>query len=432
MNSNDVSAEAGKGIPKLRFPEFLGQPLHNVQLGDVTDEASTRNGGKLAAASVMGVRKEGGIVPMEERLVAGDISRYKLVRNDWFAYNPMRLNIGSIARWQGDDEILVSPDYVVFRCSSRAEPTPIIPEYLDHFRSSRQWDAFTNESGDGGVRIRIYYRDLARMRLLLPSAIEQHKIADCLSSIDALIAAEADKLEALKKHKRGLMQQFFPAPGETTPRLRFPEFQGAGDWEEQALGNLLEFPPNYGANAPSAPYSPDLPTYLRITDISEDGRFIRESRMSVEVEATPDNSMQAGDIALTRTGASVGKSYLHKEAEGPLVFAGFLIRIRPNSNLIIPEFVSQFFNSYRYWSWVEKTSTRSGQPGLNSTEFSALLIPLPKNNQGKGIQEQRRIADSLSSIDALIVSQSDRINAIKTHKQGLMHQLFPVASEVQV
>ncbi|MDQ4419507.1 restriction endonuclease subunit S [Sphingobium sp. DEHP117] len=228
------------------------------------------------------------------------------------------------------------------------------------------------------------------------------------------------------------MQQFFPAPGETTPRLRFPEFQGAGDWEEQALGNLLEFPPNYGANAPSAPYSPDLPTYLRITDISEDGRFIRESRMSVEVEATPDNSMQAGDIALTRTGASVGKSYLHKEAEGPLVFAGFLIRIRPNSNLIIPEFVSQFFNSYRYWSWVEKTSTRSGQPGLNSTEFSALLIPLPKNNQGKGIQEQRRIADSLSSIDALIVSQSDRINAIKTHKQGLMHQLFPVASEVQV
>ena len=238
MNSKDVSAESDKGIPKLRFPEFLGQPLHDVQLGDVTEEASSRNGGKLAAASVMGVRKEGGIVPMEERLVAGDISRYKLVRNDWFAYNPMRLNIGSIARWQGDDEILVSPDYVVFRCSTRADPTPLNPSYLDQFRRSRQWEAFTNESGDGGVRIRIYYRDLARMRLLLPGASEQQKIAECLTSIDALIAAEADKLEALKRQKQGLMQQLFPVPGDTIPRVRFPQFEGAGDWSEATLGEF--------------------------------------------------------------------------------------------------------------------------------------------------------------------------------------------------
>ena len=104
-----------------------------------------RNGSRLPPASVMGVRKEDGIVPMEERLVATDISRYKLVRSNWFAYNPMRLNIGSIARWQGDSVVLVSPDYVVFRCLEQSTPAALHPEYLDHFRSSSQWDAFVNE-----------------------------------------------------------------------------------------------------------------------------------------------------------------------------------------------------------------------------------------------------------------------------------------------
>lgn len=67
---------------------------------------------------------------------------------------------------------------------------------------------------------------------------EQQKVADCLSSIDALVAAEADKLDALKDHKAGLMQQLFPAPGETTPHFRFPEFQDAGGWETKELGTL--------------------------------------------------------------------------------------------------------------------------------------------------------------------------------------------------
>ena len=163
----------------------------------------------------MGVKKEDGIVPMAERLVAADISRYKLVRNNWFAYNPMRLNIGSIARWQGESDVLVSPDYVVFRFLERAIPTTLLPEYFDGFRGSRQWNAFVSEAGDGGVRVRIYYSDIAQLQLALPDVEEQQKIADCLGSLDGLIAAEGRKLEALHQHKQGLMQQLFPQPGET-------------------------------------------------------------------------------------------------------------------------------------------------------------------------------------------------------------------------
>ncbi len=85
-----------------------------------------------------------------------------------------------------------------------------------------------------------YSKDIARLRLALPSAPEQQKIADCLTSLDELIVAESQKLKVLKAHKQGLMQQLFPREGETRPRLRFPEFQNAGEWEETRLGRLGE------------------------------------------------------------------------------------------------------------------------------------------------------------------------------------------------
>ncbi|MCC5829218.1 MAG: hypothetical protein JJU36_07200, partial [Phycisphaeraceae bacterium] len=170
----------------------------------------------------MGVRKGEGIVPMEDRLVARDISRYKIVQKNWFAYNPMRLNIGSIARCHHEDDVLVSPDYVTFRCLDEDTLPAITPEYLDKFRESDQWDAFVTEAGDGGVRVRIYYGTLAQLRLTVPSPAEQRKIAECLGSLDDLIAAEGRKLAALRDHKKGLMQQLFPQEGQTRPHLRFP------------------------------------------------------------------------------------------------------------------------------------------------------------------------------------------------------------------
>ncbi len=413
MNSKDLRAETDKGIPKLRFPEFLGQPLHGVQLGDVTEEASTRNGGKLAAASVMGVRKEGGIVPMEERLVAGDISRYKIVRSNWFAYNPMRLNIGSIARWQGGGEVLVSPDYVVFRCSARAEPTALIPEYLDHFRSSRQWQAFTNESGDGGVRIRIYYRDLARMQLLLPSAIEQHKIADCLSSIDALIAAEADKLEALKDHKKGLMQQLFPAPGETTPRLRFPEFQGGANWEERPLGAIA----SYQNGKAYEPHIVEEGQFIVVNArfISTDGAIKKWTNNPLLIAESDDILMVLSDLP---NGRALAKCYRVRE-DNKYAVNQRVARLTPHA--IRSDFLFSILNRHPY---LLGFNDNLNQTHLSKDNVLTCPILLPTHEE-----EQIAIADCLSSVDGLIAAQVDRLSALKAHKNGLMQQLFPVASE---
>lgn len=208
------------------------------------------------------------------------------------------------------------------------------------------------------------------------------------------------------------------------PKLRFPEFQDAGEWIQFELGNCLSRHPEYGINAPAVPYTKNLPTYLRITDISEDGNIRQNQKVSVAKKVTDENYLCNGDIVLARTGASVGKSYKYKNTDGELVFAGFLIRVRPNEKKLNSELLFQYLSTEQYWRWVDFSSTRSGQPGINGNEYALLPVPLPP-----ALKEQQKIADCLSSIDDLLTAQTHKVDALKVHKKGLMQQLFPAEGE---
>ena len=256
-----------------------------------------------------------------------------------------------------------------------------------------------------------------------PTEAEQLKIGDCLGSLDDLITAEGRKLEALRQHKQGLMQQLFPQPGETRPRLRFTEFEDSPDWEEATLGTLLDRPPDYGVNAAAVPFSASLPTYIRITDINDDGQFAPRTRVSVDIDATDEQYLKDGDIVLARTGASVGKSYRYRVEDGRLVYAGFLIRVRPNPERLLSQFLAAYLSTWSYWDWVRLTSERSGQPGINSTEYASVPLPLPPDT--RTLSEQHKIADSLTSMDDKLNAQTRKLDTLKQHKQGLLQQLFP-------
>ena len=256
-----------------------------------------------------------------------------------------------------------------------------------------------------------------------PQSGEQQRIVDCLDSLDDLITADMRTLAALRKHKQGLMRKLFPKAGETAPQLRFPEFRNSSAWETAALGTLLVRPPEYGANAPAVPFSKDLPAYIRITDIDDDGRFVPAPRTSVDIEPNADQLLQPGDVVFARTGASVGKSHHHLGGGGPLVFAGFLIRARPNPQRLSPQFLSTYLSTDGYWAWVRMTSARSGPPGINSAEYASMPIPLPPD--GRDLAEQHKIAHFFRSMDDLIEAAVRRIAALRKHKQGLMRKLFP-------
>ncbi|MGP9688887.1 restriction endonuclease subunit S [Psychrobacter sp. AOP22-C1-C5] len=190
------------------------------------------------------------------------------------------------------------------------------------------------------------------------------------------------------------------------------------DWEVEPLKSLLKEPPKYGINAAAVPLTGNLPVYIRITDISEDGYYSPEKVVGVNSPFSSSYILNEGDIVLARTGASVGKSYLYRKEDGTLIYAGFLIKVSPNEKQLNPKYLHQYLKTEQYWAWVIVNSMRSGQPGINGNEYGRLLIPLPS------IEEQTAIATALSDVDDLIQSLEKLIAKKEAIKTGTMQQLL--------
>lgn len=407
-------------VPRLRFTEFRASEGWNKKgLGELFSERQEIGYSDLPLLSL--TDKDGIILQSDsnrKNTSNSDKSKYLRVVPGDIAYNTMRM-------WEGrsaivDREGLVSPAYTV------CKPEEIVNSiFFSYYFKTAQLIKLFHQYSQGLVKdtLNLKYENFIRISVYTPLIPEQQKIADCLSSLDELIAAQIQKRDALKAHKKGLMQQLFPTEGETVPKLRFPEFKDAPEWEEKQLGHCLLTHPEYGVNAPAVPYSESLPTYLRITDISEDGVFNTDQKVSVGINITSENYLIDGDIVLARTGASVGKSYRYKIADRQLVFAGFLIRIRPDDSKASSVFIYYTLTTDFYWKWIHVTSARSGQPGINGNEYASFPVLLPK------MDEQQKVADCLSSLEGLIAAQSKKIDVLKAHKKGLMQQLFPSIDE---
>ena len=190
------------------------------------------------------------------------------------------------------------------------------------------------------------------------------------------------------------------------------------DWEVKTLGEVCLLKGEYGINASAVEYSDELPTYIRITDIDDDGKYTAIKKASVDDENSQNFLLKKGDIVFARTGATVGKTYLYNENDGDLVFAGFLIRYRPNDCFLLPQHLNYFTSTKPYWDWVKKVSMRSGQPGINAEEYSSLKLPLPS------VLEQTRIAEVLSAWDKAISNVQATIEQVELRNKWLMQELL--------
>jgi len=194
---------------KRRLNGFLGA-WKKVQLSDLAENIADQNKGRMGTKSLYAVTKAEGMIPMRDHVKGESFERCKRVETDWFAYNPMRINIGSIARWKGKQPVMVSGDYIVFRCL----PNLLEPAYLDHLRRSWMWQSFVTRGGNGSVRVRIYFDDLAEFTFRCPPIEEQRQIATILDIADQELALLRAQRAAVEQQKRGLMQRLL------TGRLR--------------------------------------------------------------------------------------------------------------------------------------------------------------------------------------------------------------------
>lgn len=413
MNNRDQNIKTVPA-PRLRFSGFTGA-WEEKKLGEFLTE-SRLAGSDGAKARKITVKLWGkGVYEKQDKIQGSENTKYFKRNAGQLIYSKLDFLNGAFGIIPQELDGLESTlDLPCFDLSS-----DLIPKYILEYISRKEFYSKFEGGALGGRKARrVTPEEFLSTPFPLPSLSEQHHIAAALSSLDEVIAAHQAKQDALREHRKGLMGVLFPVESDRVPRLRFPEFEGAEGWEEKTLGELLLNRPDYGLNAPAVPFSEELPTYLRITDISEEGKYIHSGRVSVNTQVTEENYLQDGDIVLARTGASVGKSYLHNPSDGRLVFAGFLIRLKPNPEIIDPYYLSSFLNTPQYWMWVAVNSARSGQPGINSSEYSSLLIPCP------ALAEQRRIAACLLSLDDLIFSQGDKISALQDFKRGLVNNLF--------
>lgn len=166
-------------------------------------------------------------------------------------------------------------------------------------------------------------------------------------------------------------------------------------WEDVTLAECTVGKASYGANAAAVDFDPALPRYLRITDIDENGYLISDNPKSIRHADAKGNYLERGDIVFARSGATVGKTYLHN-SEQELAYAGYLIRFRPDRKRIVPEYLFLFTQSDHYKTWIKNNLRAGAQPNVNAQEYSDLLIPLPP------LPEQRKIAAILRTWDEAI------------------------------
>ena len=197
------------------------------------------------------------------------------------------------------------------------------------------------------------------------------------------------------------------------PPLRFPEF--SGEWEKCKFGDIATgF--DYGMNAAAKPFDGEN-KYIRITDIDEASSTYNDTDIvSPDGSLTDNYVVNDRDILLARTGASTGKSYLYRKSDGKLYYAGFLIRANVTEHN--PYFVFSQLHTHRYWRWVSIMSARSGQPGINSQEYSSFPIFTTS------LHEENKIASLLSRLDERIATQNKIIEKYESLIQAMCDTLI--------
>jgi len=189
-------------------------------------------------------------------------------------------------------------------------------------------------------------------------------------------------------------------------------------WRSEPLGALCEKKGEYGANVPKRAFDPELPRYIRITDINDDGTLNFRDPASITEEDAAPYLLRTGDVLIARSGATVGKAYLHNNSHGRFAYAGYLLRFRPYTDRLLPEYLNHSLHSSWYAAWVRDTQRAQAQPNINAQEYARLPIPLPP------VPEQRKIAAILSAVNEVIAKTDAVIESLQILKKAMMQELL--------
>ncbi|MGN6830723.1 restriction endonuclease subunit S [Paucibacter sp. M5-1] len=424
MSSKNMTSMSGKRnkenrslVPRLRFPEFQSIGEWKVEPLRKFAVRSTEKNTNGEHTRVLTNSAEYGVVDQRdyfEKDIAnqGNLEGYYIVEKGDYVYNPrvsMTAPVGPISKNNVGTGVM-SPLYTVFRFANSDN------NFFAHYFKSTHWHHYMRKSSSTGARHdRMSIANDVFMGLPVPVTApkEQEKITDFLSSLNELIAAEVQRLDALKVHKQGLIQQLFPQKGETVPYLRFPEFRKAGAWAKVAAGKFFLNRTERGNSA--------LPIYSVTMTDGLVPRASLDRRIDDLAKSSANKAVRKGDIAYN----------MMRMWQGALGVAPEDCMVSPAYIVLEPQGVNPYFFYFLLKLPQTLQVLTAHSRGLTEDrlrlyydDFAKVMLLCPS------LPEQERIADCLTSIDKLLTIQGQKVERLKAHKMGLMQQLFPVLDEV--
>jgi len=407
--------------PKYRFIDFKDDLQWSIGLlKDFSIPIKKRAG--VNKYTTLSITSGTGLVSQAEKFgreIAGSsYKNYLVIQRGDFAYNKSATKVfpeGYIAMLSEYDEGAVPNS--IFTCF-RITDENVCVNFIKHLFQSNYHGAWLRRFITVGARahgsLNIDDKNLWDLPVALPKYSEQQKIADCLTSLDELIAAENKKLEALKTHKKGLMQKTFPVEGQSVPEVRFNGYTGA--WE---LRNVGEYVRDYVERTTEQNQHPVL------TSSQQQGIVFQEDYFSNRQITTTNN---IGYFVLPRgyfTYRSRSDNGMFRFNRNDLIDRGIISYFYPVFSIINgdSDFFLQLLNSQIY-KQAALAAEGTGQKVLSLKKFKNIKIVVPN------FQEQSAIGAFFRNLDEVISAQAEKIEDLKQHKKGLMQGLFPSAQEV--
>ncbi len=395
-------------VPKLRFSEFYNSKWKVTKLGKIAVEVNERAGDDTYL--LMSVTSGVGLVLQVEKFgreIAGDsYKNYIVIRKYDFAYNKSatkQFPEGYLCMLSEYDAAAIPKS--IFTCF-RIIDSECYPDFLDYLFHNNYHGRWLRKYIEVGARahgsLSIDTKYLWMMPIAMPCLREQQKIADCLASVDVLIRAETGKLELLKKYKKGLMQKLFPVQGKTVPEWRFPEFRDCGEWETSKAGNVLH------TIIPSKK--------IAKSEYKSVGSYpiIDQSREYISGWTDDEKALNRSKLPLIIFG---DHTCILKFVDQPFAQGADGIKIFAAERNVDAQFL---------YYCLENLPINSDGYKRHYSALKEQTVMFPDEASG----EQQKIADCLSETDMLIKAQSDKVEALKLHKRGLMQGLFPSSAEV--
>ncbi len=370
-----------------------------------------------------------GSVDAVKGIVATEVYRFedapsrarRIVREGDTIVSTVRTYLRAIAAIRSpDDNLIVSTGFAVVR------PRTIDPGYLSYaLRSPFFIDTIVSRS-TGVSYPAINAPEIGNIGVTIPPIKEQQAISAFLdretARIDTLIEKKQRQIKLLQEKRSSLISHAVAKGLDPNAKMKDSRIEWLGEipkhWEVKRFKFLVSEPLKYGANEAAELDDPELPRYIRITDVDENGRLRDETFKSIPEDVARPYLLKEGDLLLARSGATVGKSFYYEPSWGRAAYAGYLIRARFNPTKTMPRFINYFTNSQQYWQWLSASFIQATIQNVSAEKYANLIVPVPP------FEEQKRVVSYLDSMWQKLNNMTDKvrqsIQGLKEYRSALI------------